>query len=58
MIIQVLIMVDATSGKIVDMTLRDTCAHYFYLIGIMVVPYMVVKIDIRVITQMPPTPLD
>lgn len=48
------IVVDTTFGKIINMLPGKRCVHHLNPIRSMIISYVVVEIDIRVIVQMPP----
>jgi len=57
LMIYVQILMDPTFDKIADMLLGERYAHHLDLIGSMIILYVVVEIDIRVIVEMPPSPI-
>ena len=57
LMIHVHIVMDLTFGKIVDMLPGERCVHHLHPTGSMIVLYVVVKMDIGVIAQMPPPPI-
>ena len=57
LMIQVHIVMDLTFGKTVDMLPRERYVHYLHPTGSMIVLYVVVKMDIGAVAQMPPPPI-
>ena len=51
------IMMDPTFGMTVDMLPGERCMHHLHPTGSMIFLYVVVKMDIEVIAQMPPPPI-
>ena len=56
LIIHVHIVMDLTFGKIVDVLSIERYVHHLHPTGSMIVIYVAVEIEIRVITQMLPPP--